>query len=87
MSLEFLRDLEMAASGDVFSGQLSSRSVRDIALNYGTDSGGGLVCERIEFVLLHFNDAHNVISFNGNVVGSAVLDYDLAILVAVNGDE
>ncbi len=77
----------MAASGNVFPGQSSSRSVGDIALNDGADSGGSLICERIEFVFLHFNDAHNVVSLNGHVVGSAVLDDDLAILVAVNGDE
>ncbi len=74
-------------SGDVSSGQLSSRSVGDITFNDGADSGGGLVCERIESVLLHFNDAHNVVSFNGDVIGSAVLDDNLAVLIAVNGDE
>ena len=68
-------------------GQSGSRCVWDFVLDDGADSGGSFVRERIEFVLLHFNDAHNVVSLNGDVIGSTVLDDDLAILVAVNGDE
>ncbi len=77
----------MAASGNVFPGQPSSRSIGDIVFNDGTNSGGGFVRKRIEFILLHFNDSHDVVPFNGDVVGSAILDDDLAGLVAVNGDE
>ncbi len=87
MSFEFIRDLEMATSGDVSPGQLSPGSVGDIALDDGADSGSSLIHERIEFVLLHFNDAHNVVPLNGDVIWSTVLDDDLAVLVAVNGDK
>ncbi len=77
----------MATSGDVFPGQFSPWSVGDIALDDGANSGSSLIRERIEFVLLHFNDAHNVVPFNGDVIGSTVLNDDLVVLVAVNGGE
>ena len=87
MCLEFLRDVEMAASGDVFLDQSWSRSIGDIVLDNGANSGGGFVRKRIELVFLHFNDSHDVVPLDGDVIGSAVLDDNLAVLIAVNGEE
>jgi hypothetical protein len=63
--LEFIRDLEMALSGNVLLGQPWSRSIGNVALDDGTDSGGGLVRERIELVFLYFNDSHDVVPLYG----------------------
>ena len=87
MCLEFLRDLEMAASGDVFLGQSWSRSIGDIVLDNGANSGGSFIRERIELVFLHFNDSHDVIPFDGDLIGSAIFNDDFAVLIAVDGDK
>jgi len=87
LHLEFFQDLEMAASGDVSLGQSWSRSIGDIVLDNGANSGSGFIRKRIELVFLHFNDSHDVVPLDGDVIGSAVLDDDLAVLVAVNGDK
>jgi hypothetical protein len=52
---EFIRDLEMAVPGNVLLGQPGSRSIRDVVLDNGANSGGGFVRKRIELVFLHFN--------------------------------
>jgi hypothetical protein len=87
LGLEFIWDLEMAASGNVLLGQPGSRCVGDVVLDNGANSGGGFVCQRIELVFLHFNDSHDVVSFDGDLIGGTVLDDDFAVLVAVNGDQ
>ncbi len=87
LGLEFIRDLEMAASGNVLFGQPGSRSIGNVVLDNGANSGGGFVCERIELVFLHFNDSHDVVPFDGDLIGSTVLNDDLAVLVAVDGDK
>ncbi len=66
--------------GNFFSGQLDPGSAGNIALDNGADSGCGLVRERIYLVFLHFDNAHNVVPLDGDVIGSTVL-------VAVNGDQ
>jgi hypothetical protein len=85
--LEFVRHPEMASSGDVLLCQLWSWCIWDIAFDNGTNSGGGFIREMIELVLLYFNDAHDVVSFDGDLVRSAVFNNDLAVLVVVNGDQ
>ncbi len=87
MRLEFVRNLEMAMSGNVFSGELDLGSAGDIAFDDGADSGCGLIGKRINFVFLILDDAHNVVPLNSDVIGSAVFDDDFAVLVVVNGDE
>ncbi len=87
LGLEFIRDLEMAASGNVLLGQPGSRSIGDVVLDNGANSRCGFVRKRIELVFLHFNDSHDVVPFDGDLVGSAVLDDDFAVLVAVDGDK
>ncbi len=59
----------------------------NVALDNGTNSGGGFVRERIELVLLHFDDSHDVVSFDGDLVRSAVFNDELAVLVVVDGDK
>ena len=59
----------------------------NVALDNGTNSGGGFVRERIELVLFHFDDPHDVVSFDGDLVRSAVFNDDLAVLVVVDRDE
>ena len=61
--------------------------VWNVALDNGTNSSGGFVRERIELVLLQFNDPHDVVSLDGDLVRSAVFNNDLAILVVVDGDK
>jgi hypothetical protein len=87
LGLEFIRDLEMASSGNVFFGQPRSRSIGNVTFDNGADSGCGLVRERIELVFLNFNNSHDVVPFYGDLIGSAVFNDDLAVLVAVNGDK
>ncbi len=87
LSSEFIWDLEMAASSNVFLGQPGSRSIGDVVLDKGANSGGGVVRERIELVFLHFNDSHDVVPLDGDLVGSAVLNDNFAVLVAVDGDK
>ncbi len=77
----------MASSGDVLLGQLWSWRIWNVAFDNGTNSGSGFVRERIELVLLHFDDAHDVVSFDGDLVRSAVFNDDLAVLVVVDGDQ
>ncbi len=87
MSFEFIRDLEMAASGDVLLGQPGSRSVGNVVLDNGANSSSGFVRERVELVFLHFNDSQDVVPFDGDLIGSAVFNDAFAVLVAVNGDK
>jgi hypothetical protein len=87
LSLEFVRNLEIAMPGNVFSGQLDPGSAGNIPFDNGADSGWGLVHEGVYFVLLHFDTANNVVPLNGDFIGSAVFNNDLAVVVAVNGDE
>ncbi len=87
LSFEFVQNVEIATLGDVFSGQLSLGSAGDIAFDNGADTGCGLVCKRVDFVFFHSDDAHDVVPLNGDIVGSAVFNNDLAILIVVNGDE
>ncbi len=61
--------------------------VWNVALDNSTNSGGGFIRERIELVLLYFNDSHDVVSFDGDLVRSAVFNDDLAVLVVVDGDK
>ncbi len=65
LRLEFVRDLEIATPGNVVSGKLNPGSAWNIAFDDGADFGCGVVCEGIHFVLLHLNDAHEVIPLNG----------------------
>ncbi len=87
LSFEFIQNMEIATPGDVFSGQLSPGSAGNIAFDNGADSGGGLVCKRVDFVFLHLNDAHDVIPLDNDVIGSTVFNNDLTVLIAVNGDK
>ncbi len=64
-----------------------SAGVRGVTFENGADSGCSLVRKRVNFVFLHLNDAHDVVPLDGDVVGSAVFNNDLAILIVVNGDE
>ncbi len=59
--LEFLWNLEIAMPGNVVSGKLNPGSAWDIAF-YG---GAHVSCS-----VVHFNDAHDVIPLNGDVIGS-----------------
>jgi hypothetical protein len=87
LHFEFVRNFEVATPGDVVSSQPDPGSAWDIAFVNGADFGRGIVHEGIHFVLLHFNDAHDVIPLDGDVIGSTVFNNDLAILVVVNGDQ
>ncbi len=87
LCLEFLWNLEIATPGNVVSGKLNPGSAWDIAFYGGADVGCGVIHEGVHFVLLHFNDAHDVIPLDGDVIGRAVFNDDLAILVAVNADQ
>ncbi len=87
LCLEFVRNLEIATPGNVVSGQLNPGSAWNVAFDNGADIGRGIVREGIHFVLLHLNDAHDVVLLDGDIIGSAVFNNDLAILVVVNGDQ
>jgi hypothetical protein len=65
---------------------LNPGSAWNIAFDGGADVGCSVVHEGVHFVLLHLNDAHDVIPLDGDVIGSAVCNDDLAILVAVTAD-
>ncbi len=87
LGLEFIQDLEMTASGNVLLYQPGSRSIWDVVLDNGANSSGSFVRERIELVFLYFNDTHDVVPFDGDLIGSAVLNDNFAVLVAVDGDK
>ncbi len=73
--------------GNVVSGELHTGSAWDVALDHGADVGRGLVREWVQFVFLHLNDAHDVVSLNGDLVWIAVFNDDFAVLVTVDADE
>ncbi len=80
-------NVEIATPGNVFPGQLSSGSLWNVALDDGAYFCGGFICEGVHFILLDFDETHNVVSFNGNVLWSAVGNDDFAVLVVVNVDD
>ncbi len=85
--LEFVRNLEIATLGNVILVHPDLGSAGNVAFDNGADFSRGLVCERAYFVLLHFDDAQEVVPLNGDVIGSAVFNNDLIVLIAVNGDQ
>ncbi len=85
--LEFFWNLEVASLGDVVSSEFHPGSAGDIAFNRSADVSHSLIHEGVYLVLLDLNDADEVIPFDGDFVGSAVLDDDLAILVTVDADQ
>ena len=87
LRFEFVQNVEIATLGNVFSGQLGPGSAGNIAFDNGADSFCSLVCKRVNLVFFHLNDAHDVVPLDGDVVGSAVFNNDLAVLIVVNGDE
>jgi hypothetical protein len=87
LCLEFLWNLEIAMPGNVVSGKLNPGSSWDIAFYGGAHVGCSVVREGAHLVLVYFNDAHDVIPLDGDIIGSAVFNDDLAILVAVNYDQ
>jgi hypothetical protein len=87
LSPEFVWDLEMASSGNIFFGQSGSLSVWNVALDNGADPVSGFVRERVEFIFFHFNDTQDVIPFNGDLIRSTVFNDDLAVLVTVDSDK
>ncbi len=84
---EFIRHLEVATSGDVLLGQLCSWCVRNVVLDNGADSGGGFIREGVELVLFHFDNPHDVVPFDGDLVRGTVFNDDLAFLVIVDSDK
>ncbi len=58
-----------------------------IALDRGADVGRGFICEGVHFIFLHLDDTHDIVSLNGDFVGSAVLNDDFAVLVSVDADQ
>ncbi len=79
--------MEIATPGNVVSGELHPGSACYVALDHGADVGCGFVCEWLQFVFLHLNDAHDVVSLNGDLVWIAVFNDDFAVLVTVDADE
>ncbi len=77
----------MAPSGDVLLGYLWSWRVWNVVLDNGANSGSGFICERVELVFLHFDDSHDVVPFDGDLVRGTVFNDDLAVLVVVDGDK
>jgi hypothetical protein len=72
--------------GNVVPGELHPGSAGDIALDGGADVGHGLVREGVHFVLLHFDDAHDIIPFDDDFVGSTVFNDNFAVLIFVDAD-
>ncbi len=87
LCFEFLRNLEIATPGNVVSSELNPGGAWNITFDCGADVGRGDVRERVHFILLHLNDAHDIIPLDGDIVESTVFDDHLAILVAVNADQ
>ena len=63
----------MATSGDVFLGQSGFWCVRNVVPDNGADSSSGLIREGVELVLFYFNDPHDVVPLNGDLVWGTVL--------------
>ncbi len=57
--------------------------VRNVVLDNGANSGGGFIRERVELIFLHFDDPHDVVPFDGDLVRGTVFNDDLAVLVVV----
>ncbi len=87
LCFEFLRNLEIATPGNVVSSELNPGSAGNIAFDCGADVGRGVIHEGLHFILLHLDDAHDVVPLNGDVIGSTVFNDNFAILVAVNADQ
>jgi hypothetical protein len=85
--LEFFRDLEVAPFGDVVSSKFIPWSAWNIVFDRGADIRCSLVCEGVYLILLDFDDAHDVVPFDGDLVWGRVLDDDLAVLVTVDADQ
>ncbi len=64
-----------------------SWGVRNVVLDNGANSGGGFICERVELVFFHFDDPHDVVPFDGDLVRGTVFNDDLAVLVVVDSDK
>ena len=71
----------------VFLAQSGSSGIRSVVLDHGADSGCGLIREGVELVLFYFNDPHDVVPVDGDLVRGTVLNDDLAILIFIDGDE
>jgi len=83
---EFIQNLQVATSCDLVDGQLGPGSVWNIALDGRTDLSGSVVCEGVELIVLHFYNAHNVVSLDGDLIRIAVWDDDFAVVVFVDAD-
>ncbi len=66
---------------------MRSWRIWNVALDDGANSGGGFVREGIELVLLHFDDPHDVVSCDGDLIRSTVFNDDFAVPVVVDGDK
>jgi hypothetical protein len=60
-SSEFVRNLQVATSCDLVSGQLGPGSVWNISFDGRTDLGSRVICEVVELIVLDLHDTHNVV--------------------------
>jgi hypothetical protein len=77
---------KFAASCDLVSGELGPGSVQDVSLDGRTDVCCAIICEGIKLVFFNLHDAHDVVSLDGDLLRSTVLNDDLAVLVPVDAD-
>ncbi len=68
-------------------GKVDLGSAGNVAFDRGTDVGRCLVCEGVHLVFLDFDDPHDVVPFDGDLIWSTVLDHNFAVLVLVDADQ
>ncbi len=87
LMFELVRYLEIASPGNVFHDELTPGMLWNVPLDNRAYFCGGFICKGVHFVLFNLDETHEVVSFNGNFVWSAVFNDDFADLIVVDVDD